>query len=478
MPAALYTYEGAAAPSTALRSQNPVLLLFAHIEKTGGTSVRAWLQERAHAGDIDLFVPYPLARCYVYNRFPAITGAQTAERKSCGKSFMRQMDTRGGRHGCIVSGGRNSSVVNWRRSRIAIEFHAESLPTFASRLLPNLKALRARYAEFGGVALTMLLWREPVHHLVSSYRMWPPCMQSPRGSLDNSSADGSGPGANVAVAGPSAWCTPAPLPDFAEAAVGAQAGRLVMQPHSFTQTLTHFGRQNGMMLSDPRGCHAVARPARAAVGAFDVVAPTECMQAALATVAVRMGFNRSEDASSSLKPPHLAPTATASLPRWRGTFSELNATSRARVRAAARCDRTLYNLVVRRARAELHGGCDAAARLRAIERTESARRVFARRADSAHTKSRAPQHRLVGSTSTTSAASSAATSAYSEARQHGGEAELRRPPHPGEPVDPGGSILRSALYLLRQHLCSLGHIRFATSQPLGTLGWQSGCVHA
>ena len=90
--------------------------------------MRVWLQRRARAGDIDMFVAYPFARCFVLTRFPAVTGALASDGERCGRRFLEHLDAKGERGGCVAHGAGNLSAVDWRRSRVAIEFHAEVPP--------------------------------------------------------------------------------------------------------------------------------------------------------------------------------------------------------------------------------------------------------------------------------------------------------------------------------------------------------------
>jgi len=64
--------------------------------------------------------------------------------------------------------------VDWRTSAVAVEFHAYSKARYWSVLEPALAKLRQRYADANGTLLTAAMLREPVHHIVSSYHMWPP----------------------------------------------------------------------------------------------------------------------------------------------------------------------------------------------------------------------------------------------------------------------------------------------------------------
>ena len=222
--AAAFSYETAALPSTvstASQRRPPALLLYGHVEKTGGTSVRDWLQRRARAGDLDLFVPYMFSACFMFTRFAAAVGATTAEIARCGgrSRFASMFDLKGPPNGGVVGASRNASSVDWRTARIAVEFHGDpTMGTFVGRVLPNLAALRWRYADRGGTVLSMVALREPIAHLRSSFRMWPPC------SRPLISGAGTRNGSADAKCGPLAVS----FADFAQMAEGAQAGRLAL----------------------------------------------------------------------------------------------------------------------------------------------------------------------------------------------------------------------------------------------------------
>jgi hypothetical protein len=326
---------GSVAAPTGVR-HTPSLLLFGHVEKTGGTSVRQWMQDAVRAGHLDLFVPYRFAPCYVRRRFAAEAAAAASEHDRCGPAFWRGLDRTGARSGMAVRGTRNASDVVWRDSRIALEFHAEgSLAAFVADVLPMMPALRWRYEQEGGVALAMVLLREPVQHLLSAYRMWPPCDKSPSRRRDCRLA--------------TSFAT------FAEGAAGAQAGRLTLQPGTPLRTATIFRRQSGMHVSAATGCAALVRSAQSALDAVDVVAPTDCLRSVLRSVARRLQLPR----------PHAMPfrrPVELNFPRAvrehvHEQIAALNRSDIERVLAAAQCDEQLYSLAVRRAKAELTEAC-------------------------------------------------------------------------------------------------------------------------
>jgi len=126
----------------AIQPHRPVLLLYYHMDKCGGSTVRAWL--RRHPS-VDTF--------YSHERALAL--------------FAEHAD---------LFGEANSSwsPSDWQRSTLAVEFHDRSLHLFFTRLLPQLPALRQRYASVGGRLVSLITVREPAAQLVSIYRMWPP----------------------------------------------------------------------------------------------------------------------------------------------------------------------------------------------------------------------------------------------------------------------------------------------------------------
>ena len=148
-------------------SRPPALLLFGHIEKTGGTSIRDWLQKRVAAGELDLFVPYMFASCYVLSRFADELGARKprsqlrSHLEKCGvrRRVDGRLDRLCKRNGCVVGrAGVNVSEVDWRAARVAVEFHGDGpLRLFASQLLPNVASLRWRCVEHAvGLGLRLL----------------------------------------------------------------------------------------------------------------------------------------------------------------------------------------------------------------------------------------------------------------------------------------------------------------------------------
>ena len=332
-----YTYETAAEDTAGAPRLPPTLLLFAHVEKTGGTSVRDWLQGRARKGEIDLFVPYRYARCFMLHRFHASVSATRTDRGTCGVRFVRHFDRAFHRHGGVVSRGRNASAVNWWTSRIAIEFHGDlALGFFAGRLLGSLSALRQRYAQRQGELLAFTLLREPSEHLASSFRFWPPCR-------DRQAALSAPARYSMQHLSPAAVERDCDLigtyADFCAAAAGAQAGRLALLDRGMSETpqlATALQREHSVVMLASRcarlpaptprpdplmaaghplpttdlrrpslatgSCERVVPVAMVALRALDLVAPTGCLGGLLRQLASRLGVD----------PPTIVPHRTPS----------------------------------------------------------------------------------------------------------------------------------------------------------------------
>lgn len=297
--------------------------------------MRSWLQERAERGDIDLFVPYRFSSCFLHQRF-GIRLASAAATSSC-QTLWSRFDVSLRRNGGVVHGTRKASAVEANGSRIAIEFHAEgSLEAFAASVLPVLSPIRERYVHAGGHVIAFVLLRQPIQHLISSYRMWPPC-----------AADREHTACRLARS----------FAAFSQGAAGAQAGRLALSDRPAGRTATRFRRRTGMSVDAP--CEPLVQAAQDTLRRVDLVAPTDCLDSLLRTLAARVGF--SYHRPSRRVPAALDYPMNVRLAARRASrMSALGADDRARVHAAAQCDQRLYSLAVRRAKTELAYGCAAA----------------------------------------------------------------------------------------------------------------------
>ena len=66
------------------------------------------------------------------------------------------------------------SLPRWQTAAVAVEFHAYTRRRYWDQLQPKLHELRRLYSAHQGTLLTVATFREPVSHVMSSYRMWPP----------------------------------------------------------------------------------------------------------------------------------------------------------------------------------------------------------------------------------------------------------------------------------------------------------------
>ena len=132
----------------------PSVVLLYHIEKTGGSAVMKWLKRQTHA-------PSRLAAVYSYS--------QTSCFFALHADLFPGMEPRWRDKLC---GG--AAPLDWRSSKVAVEFHSYSKGFFLRSVLPALGALKRRYAEANGTVVAVTSIREPASHLLSKYRMWPP----------------------------------------------------------------------------------------------------------------------------------------------------------------------------------------------------------------------------------------------------------------------------------------------------------------
>ena len=261
---------------------NPSVILLFHIEKTGGSAVMKWLKRQLHP-------PARLTAVFSYTQSSCFFGLHA--------DLFPQMAPRWREKQC---GG--ATPPDWRRSRLAFEFHSYSKGFFARDVLPALGALRRRYAAANGTILTVTSIREPASHILSKYRMWPPRTAGRKHVV--------------------------PLPDWL---ASGGAG----------------GLQLNALLSEREAradCGDQAR-ARARLGGFDVVGVTRCMRALLAGIEARLGLPHDFARTNAALGAYVRPQG------WRGnlgreasvwTADRLNATGRAHLGAATACDAALY----------------------------------------------------------------------------------------------------------------------------------------
>ena len=137
---------------------SPRLLLFQHVEKTGGTSLREWLKTRAHDTARFGVVPYTSAACFL-----------------CRHRELALCPVPCHKDGPLLRSSIHASC-DLMKSSVAVEFHASIGHALFLRLRPYLAELRRKYAAHNGTLRTLTILREPVAHMLSVFRMWPPRM--------------------------------------------------------------------------------------------------------------------------------------------------------------------------------------------------------------------------------------------------------------------------------------------------------------
>jgi hypothetical protein len=339
----------------------PSLLLFYHIHRTGGTTLKNYLSQNAAttpdglAQRLDRVVPFYSVRCWLQ----AHRDVFNVRRHNC--SLQAYAASGSCDHPSRLSPATRADCASlpidafdWRRQRLAVEFHEESMGTFWSVVHPHLPALRAKYAALGGSLQTAVLVRDPYSHATSAFRYRPPHrkMEGRRGVLAYSFADwlaepGGGEGLQAG------WLSGGGEHDR------AGGGRLS------THATNHDGFRNRL------GCDAVLGSAVARLAAFDIVGVSGCLPALFSALEQRLRWapmdseaersRRMRDSSGRT----LAVSQVAYV--WLHNESgvewwRLNVTDRARVEKALRCDGALYAAAERRAAETLGAhGCREAA---------------------------------------------------------------------------------------------------------------------
>ena len=232
-----------------LEVDTPFLFLFYHVEKTAGSAVMKWLHKLVSTHDRNLG-----------NLTPRLTSLYDFTHTSCLLS----------QHGDLFPGyaklwdERRCSVPHpppWQRSATAAEFHAYTKKRYWEDFVPVLPQLRAKYAAVNGTVITVTLLREPISHIMSAYKMWPPSQRCKAGGSCDASfcsaVDAARPkrGARCSAVQP---CSPAdcptagkhalPLPWWLPRAIGLQAGSLTLD----SWPNKHIGFHN------LRGCQVTA----------------------------------------------------------------------------------------------------------------------------------------------------------------------------------------------------------------------------
>lgn len=299
----------------------PLLLVFYHVEKTGGSAVMKWLHKMVSTHDKKLL-----------DLTPRLTSLFDFTHTSC--LFAQHADLFPGYEDAWDD--RRCSAPQpprWQTAATAVEFHAYTRRRYWENFVPVLPQLRARYAAANGTLLTVTLLREPRSHIMSSYKMWPPSYKC---------ATAGTPG--CPMAGKHALSLPWWLPR----AVGLQAG-------SFTLDSWPHMRKGFHNL---RGCD-VLDVGRQRLATFDVVGVTDCLTHYLANLCHLVRWPCAADqprlelaVSQALRhtPKGVAPGGI--MAREGLAFFEAargNASVQHDVAVAARCDRLLYADAVRRA---------------------------------------------------------------------------------------------------------------------------------
>lgn len=292
-------------------------MLFYHVEKTGGSAVMRWLHKMANTKDGKLT-----------GQKPRLTSLMDFTHTSC--FFALHSDGLFPGYAGKWDPRRCSGPQQppWQRAAVAVEFHAYSRRRYWEELVPMLPAMRARYAAANGTLITVAMFREPVSHVLSVYRMWPPSRRCKCGGSQM---------AKHAV----------PLPDWLPRASGLQAGSLTLDAYGHMRKGFH----------NLRGCETLAQ-GRARLQTFDVVGVMDCMRGLLEYLCSRMGWPCAEDAArldlamaQSLRwKPHGVASRGGMMREasvW-GALDNLNASTVRDVRRAAACDKAMYDDAVRR----------------------------------------------------------------------------------------------------------------------------------
>lgn len=307
--------RGARGPAPQAPQAPPFTLLFFHLEKCGGTSVASWLGSLKRQRYINAFIPFQHASRWAA-QFPTVLNLSSwpvARWRSENSS-------------------RTQGLPDWRTSGIAVEFHSLNKRYFVSVVAPALPALRRAYAAHNVTLITATVVREPVAHLLSTYHMWPPCRcgatPKQRGV----------PFKRCEVLVDGERCHDVRLVEFPEFAVfsaGLQ-GRALLTGD--------FNHADGARPSE-RDC---TNNASAPLVPFDAVGTTDALGDFFADVARRMRLPPTAANHSKLKKPaaswKLHPSAGAEISRGAAMWTEqtLNASVRAQLALATRCDALLY----------------------------------------------------------------------------------------------------------------------------------------
>lgn len=298
MPGSIWLPTGPARYS-GLEARRPLALVFYHVEKTGGSAVMKWLHKMANRPE------------------PRLTSLFDFTQTSCFFAL----------HGADYPGYRDAwderrcsapTAPDWRRAAVAVEFHAYSRRRYWNEVVSQLPVLRQRYAAANGTLLTVAMFREPTSHLLSVYRMWPPSRRTAAGKH--------------AV----------PMDEWLPRAVGLQAGSLTLDTWPHVRKGFH----------NLRGCKSLPQ-GRERLASFDFVGVMDCMAGFLGSLCAAAGWPCEADRErmqlalrQALRfKPHGVSSGGVMMREARRYAAEgtANATVRAAIAIAARCDRAMYD---------------------------------------------------------------------------------------------------------------------------------------
>lgn len=304
------------AKHTGLVVQRPTLLVFYHVEKTGGSAVMKWLHRMTRApARLSMLMDFTHTSCFF-----AMHPALFPDRR-------KDWDARR----CVTQ-----APPRWQSSAIAVEFHAYSAKRYWRVVEPQLAAMRRQYAALNGTVVTVASFREPMAHALSVYRMWPP--------QDCGASSQRGPRGGCRGQSKHVRSLPAWLPG----ASALQAGSLTAD----SVVSQRRGFQNA------RGC-AVLPEALERLGRFDVVGVSECMHGLVTALCEAMGWPCVQDearlaAALAFALRHTPHGVQPGGVLWREarvwSLATLNDSTRALVRRAAECDARLYAAALTRLR--------------------------------------------------------------------------------------------------------------------------------
>lgn len=158
----------------------PLLLIFFHVEKSGGTTIRTVLQRyvtppRGLPRRLHGYIEYADAPCFMCSAF----GARVNNGSSRDSPLFGDNACRNAQHRCpglmlCASADGPATPARWHDARIVLEFHASTTIFYHTHVMPRLGELRRLYAAHGGRVVTATLLREPIAHMRSAFLFWPP----------------------------------------------------------------------------------------------------------------------------------------------------------------------------------------------------------------------------------------------------------------------------------------------------------------